>query len=91
MVHVPMRTGVSATSRFPPAFVPAQPWCPRSSAYGSSNCVAVPMGRRRTYLGHTNISGTQAYLTMTPELLPEASKCFARYAAIDNTEENDNV
>ena len=49
------------------------------------------MGRRRTYLGHTNISGTQAYLTMTPELLPEASKCFARYAAIDNTEENDNV
>ena len=34
---------------------------------------------------------TQAYLTMTPELLPEASKCFARYAAIDNTEENDNV
>ncbi len=35
-----------------------------------------------TYLGHSSISGTQTYLTMTPELLTEASKCFARYAAL---------
>ncbi len=34
-----------------------------------------------TYLGHSSISGTQTYLTMTPELLTEASECFARYAA----------
>jgi site-specific recombinase XerD len=34
-----------------------------------------------TYLGHVNVSGTQAYLSMTPELLAEASKRFERYAA----------
>ena len=43
-----------------------------------------------TYPGHVNISGTQAYLTMTPELLAEASERFARYAAIGN-EEKENV
>ena len=42
-----------------------------------------------TYLGHANISGTQAYLTMTPELLTEASKRFARYAAAKEGD-NDN-
>ena len=35
-----------------------------------------------TYLGHINVSGTQAYLSMTPELLGEASKRFERYAAV---------
>ena len=35
-----------------------------------------------TYLGHVNLSGTRAYLTMTPELLAEASKRFARYAVV---------
>ena len=35
-----------------------------------------------TYLGHINISGTQAYLTMTPDLLAEASKRFDCYAAV---------
>ncbi|MBI5526910.1 MAG: hypothetical protein HY897_11300 [Deltaproteobacteria bacterium] len=34
-----------------------------------------------TYLGHIDVSGTQAYLTMTAELLAEASKRFERYAA----------
>lgn len=34
-----------------------------------------------TYLGHVNVSGTKAYLTMTPELLAEASKRFEQYAA----------
>jgi site-specific recombinase XerD len=32
-----------------------------------------------TYLGHTNIASTQVYLTMTPDLLHEASKRFAKY------------
>ena len=33
-----------------------------------------------TYLGHTSLSGTQTYLTMTPELLAEAARRFQRYA-----------
>lgn len=33
-----------------------------------------------TYLGHLNVSGTQAYLPMTHELLAEASRRFERYA-----------
>ena len=33
-----------------------------------------------TYLGHASLSGTQAYLTMTPELLAEAARRFQRYA-----------
>jgi len=33
-----------------------------------------------TYLGHLHISGTQTYLTMTPELLHEALTRFERYA-----------
>ena len=32
-----------------------------------------------TYLGHVDIVSTQLYLTMTPELLHEASKRFAKY------------
>jgi integrase/recombinase XerD len=43
-----------------------------------------------TYLGHVNVSGTQAYLTMTPELLAEASKRFERYAAIGDEEKHDD-
>lgn len=33
-----------------------------------------------TYLGHVHIAGTQRYLSMTPELLREASVRFERYA-----------
>jgi len=33
-----------------------------------------------TYLGHVDIGSTQVYLTMTPELLNEASNRFERYA-----------
>lgn len=33
-----------------------------------------------TYLGHISIAATQVYLTMTPELLGEASLRFERYA-----------
>lgn len=42
-----------------------------------------------TYLGHANVSGTQAYLSMTPELLAEASKRFERYAAFGEEEKYD--
>jgi integrase/recombinase XerD len=40
------------------------------------------------YLGHVNVSGTQIYLTMTPELLAEASLRFERYASVGK--ENDH-
>ncbi|SRR5712691_4190108 len=33
-----------------------------------------------TYLGHVHIAATQRYLTLTPELLDEASQRFERYA-----------
>ena len=32
------------------------------------------------YLGYAGISGTQVYLTLTPDLLTAASARFARYA-----------
>ena len=33
-----------------------------------------------TYLGHSDLTGTQVYLSMTPELLQEASDIYDRYA-----------
>jgi integrase/recombinase XerD len=33
-----------------------------------------------TYLGHVHIAATQRYLTLTPELLHEASQRFEQYA-----------
>jgi len=33
-----------------------------------------------TYLGHVDLGATQRYLTMTPDLLHEASRRFERYA-----------
>jgi integrase len=36
--------------------------------------------RLATYLGHKNLSGTQRYLTLTPQLLREASMRFEHYA-----------
>jgi integrase len=33
-----------------------------------------------TYLGHCRVQDTARYLTMTAELLEEASRCFERYA-----------
>jgi len=33
-----------------------------------------------TYLGHTDLAGTQVYLSMTPELLQQASSRFEHYA-----------
>ena len=39
-----------------------------------------------TYLGHGDLSATQRYLTMTPELLHEACLRFERYAREGNHE-----
>lgn len=36
--------------------------------------------RLATYMGHIEISSTQVYLTMTPELLQEANRRFEQYA-----------
>ncbi len=36
------------------------------------------------YLGHANLDGTSVYLSMTPELLHEASVCFDRYVNGEN-------
>ena len=36
--------------------------------------------RLSTYLGHVDVTKTQRYLTMTPDLLREANKRFERYA-----------
>jgi integrase len=33
-----------------------------------------------TYLGHVHITGTQHYLSLTPQLLQQASQRFERYA-----------
>ena len=33
-----------------------------------------------TYLGHSDLEGTKVYLSMTPELLQQASLRFAHYA-----------
>jgi len=42
--------------------------------------------RLATYLGHKDLSGTQRYLTLTPQLLRAASRRFERYAAEDRHE-----
>ena len=39
-----------------------------------------------TYLGHADLAGTQVYLSMTPELLQQASLHFERYARGGNDE-----
>ena len=36
-----------------------------------------------TYLGHVDLSSTQRYLTMTPELLQEAGRRFGEYAELE--------
>lgn len=42
--------------------------------------------RLSTYLGHASVEGTQIYLSMTPELLQQASLRFERYARGGNDE-----
>jgi integrase len=50
------------------------------SWYQSGADVQRLLPKLATYLGHVHISGTQRYLTLTPELLREASVRFERYA-----------
>lgn len=40
-----------------------------------------------TYLGHNSVAATQVYLTMTPELLRQASRRFQTYALGENDHE----
>jgi integrase/recombinase XerD len=42
-----------------------------------------------TYLGHINLSGTQTYLSMTPELLDEAAQRFERYVAFKQEDDHE--
>jgi len=42
-----------------------------------------------TYLGHINLSGTQTYLSMTPELLGEAAQRFERYVAFKQEDDHE--
>lgn len=51
-----------------------------TSWYRSGADVQKLLPRLSTYLGHLNIASTQTYLTMTPELLHEASLRFEKYA-----------
>ena len=48
--------------------------------YRSGQDVQRLLPQLATYLGHVEISSTQRYLQMTPELLQEASQRFAKYA-----------
>jgi site-specific recombinase XerD len=50
--------------------------------YGADADVQTCLPFLATYLGHVNLTGTQAYLTMTPELLAVASQRFAQYARL---------
>jgi integrase/recombinase XerD len=48
--------------------------------YRSGKDVQRLLPQLATYLGHRDVSSTQRYLQMTPELLQEASRRFAHYA-----------
>jgi integrase len=51
-----------------------------TSWYQQADDVQKLLPHLSTYLGHVDIASTQVYLTMTPELLNEASSRFERYA-----------
>jgi integrase/recombinase XerD len=55
--------------------------------YRSGQDVQRLLPQLATYLGHVEISSTQRYLQMTPELLQEASQRFARYANLGGNHE----
>jgi len=48
--------------------------------YRSGTDVQELLPKLATYLGHVDLSGTQRYLTLTPELLRVASRLFEHYA-----------
>ena len=51
--------------------------------YRKGEDVQIRLPLLSTYLGHVNVSGTQTYLTMIPELLTEASQRFEKYSGIN--------
>jgi integrase/recombinase XerD len=51
-----------------------------TEGYRQKQSVQTLLPQLSTYMGHVKISSTQLYLTMTPELLREASLRFAQYA-----------
>lgn len=52
--------------------------------YRSGEDLQILLPRLVTYLGHVNLAATQHYLTLTPDLLNEASTRFERYAFGDS-------
>jgi len=50
------------------------------NAYRTGADVQALLVNLSAYLGHVDLSGTQKYLTMTPDLRQQASARFARYA-----------
>ena len=56
---------------------PCTGWSPW---YRAGDDVQLRLPQLATYLGHVDLSATQRYLTITPELLHEASRRFACYA-----------
>src|SRR5689334_19576324 len=62
------------TCAMPPPYIALISW------YRQGADVQRLLPQLATYLGHVHIAATQRYLTMTPELLHEASQRFERYA-----------
>jgi site-specific recombinase XerD len=52
-----------------------------TACYREGGDVQLLLPQLSTYLGHVDISSTQHYLTLTPELLSQASNRFEHYAA----------
>lgn len=52
--------------------------------YRSGEDLQILLPKLVTYLGHVNLAATQRYLTLTPDLLNEASLRFERYAFGDS-------
>ena len=52
--------------------------------YRSGADVQALLPKLATYLGHVDLASTQRYLTLTPELLQQASQRFERYAMEHN-------
>ena len=59
--------------------------------YRSGQDVQLLLPKLATYLGHANITSTQRYLQMTPELMLEASHRFAAYALDGAVQEIDHA
>ena len=70
-----------------PTFVQAQLCCHRLTEwYRQGADVQELLPVLSTYLGHARLVHTQVYLSMTPELLQQASLRFERYLNGENNE-----